>query len=206
MEQHPGRPVHGSFTSPSSAPSCLYCRLISNHNTAATLSRWETFDLHMHPLHSFVKSPLLSYRSLQMALPLLLLFFFFFEGKPGLHCLQMSLVSAAPTFETNFSIKFISHENGSSWAAWRGGEGLNGRKHKYSFDKWGTKCSKKGTHLSWRTFFFAFGHSQEIQIVFSCLTYFSFFTSCELLLLLFNKHAATLTVIWLLMKLHHHIL
>lgn len=41
-------------------------RLISNHNTMATLSRWETFDLHMQPLHSFVKSPLLSYHSSKM--------------------------------------------------------------------------------------------------------------------------------------------
>lgn len=79
-----------------------------------------------------------------MTLPLLLLSFFFFsEGKPGLHCLQMSLVSAAPTFETNFSIKFISHENGFSWAAWRGGEGLNGRKHKYIFDKRGKNAAKR---------------------------------------------------------------
>lgn len=39
----------------------FYCRLISNHGTAAMLSRWETFDLYTHTLHSFVKSPLLSY-------------------------------------------------------------------------------------------------------------------------------------------------
>lgn len=81
--------LEGSFTSPGSKcwieallHSCRYCRLISNHNTTATLSRWETFDLHMHPQHSFVKSPLLSYRSLEMTLPLPPpLAFLFFRGK-----------------------------------------------------------------------------------------------------------------------------
>lgn len=64
-----------------------------------------------------------------MTLPLLLLLlllFSFFRGKPGLRCLQMSLVSAAPTFETNFSIKFISHEDGFHLMgrAWMSGGGV----------------------------------------------------------------------------------
>lgn len=75
MEQHFGVLVHRNpVASPCRAVNAefklcsklFYCTLISNHNTMAMLSRWETFDLHTHPLHSFVKSPLLSYHSSEM--------------------------------------------------------------------------------------------------------------------------------------------
>lgn len=68
-----------------------------------------------------------------LLLLLLLLLSFFLWGKLGLRCLQMSLVSAALTVETNFSMKFISHENGFSWAVAQGGEELNYLKHKFIY-------------------------------------------------------------------------
>lgn len=92
----------------------FYCGLISDHSTIAGLSRWGSFDLYTRPLHSFVKSPLLSYHPPKRLMTLLLLLLFLW-GKRGLRCLQMSLVSGALTAGTNFSMKFISHENSFSW-------------------------------------------------------------------------------------------
>ena len=50
----------------------------------------------------------------------------------GPSLLQMSLLSVAPSdCETNFSIKFIGHENGFSWAVKQSGEELNYLNHKF---------------------------------------------------------------------------
>lgn len=113
----------------SRAPNYFIVGLISGHSSVARLSRWGTFDLYTHPLHSFVKSPLLSYHPPKRPMTLLLLLFLW--GKRGLRCLQKSLVSGALTAGTNFSMKFISHENSFSWAVAQRREELNYVKHKF---------------------------------------------------------------------------
>lgn len=129
----------------------FYCRLISNRSSMTMLSRWETSDLHAHPIHSFSKSPLPSYHSSIMGHdppppppPLL-----FPPGKNGPSLLQMSLVSGTLTAQTNFSINFISRENSESigekrriiWnTSWSGDKGERGsgemdrKRHKSKLD------------------------------------------------------------------------
>lgn len=81
--------------------------------------------------------------------PLLLSLFLW--GKLGLRCLQMSLARGALTTETNFSIKFIIHENGFSRAVVQGGETLSYLKHKFIYWQRGSEeqCEGKEVKSQW---------------------------------------------------------